>query len=461
MEFLKDLALPQAVEHYHLLLVVEGLIAIVILPYLGFLLGASALSYVYNRKGRSGDHPLYLRFAKDLIDTAVPNKALPTFLALIPGLTLVFISAQLMQSTEAISVGLAGYGFVLLLIAIVLLYTYKYTFQLGDILEEYEGLLKKDSRRAAALDEIEVYTRKNIASHFRAGRYGVALLTVALFLIVSSTGVTANPLNWIGISTVLDLFLSPDVLVRLLYFAALGLGVTGTGILFFFFAWGGGKTRIDDEYGQFVRRIGFRFSVVSLITQPVFIVLGLLLLPPESLSGMLYFLVGLSIVVLFIASHVLYAYGRNPKSRYPGIAFYAIVLACSLICVNDQLAIHNVTKSHAAILAYRHEQALESVKASLGIVTVSFTGEDIYNAKCSACHLFDQNKVGPAYQDVLPKYAGKKAQLIAFVLSPAKVDPAFPPMPNQGLKPAEADSIASYLLDKFLGPIPQAKGNTQ
>lgn len=461
MEFLKELALPQAVEHFHLLLVVEGLIAIVIFPYLGFLLGSSVLSYVYNRRARFRDHRLYLRFAKDLIDTALPNKSLPTFLALIPGLTLVFISAQLTQSTEAISVGLAGYGFVLLLIAVVLLYVHKYTLQLADILEGYEDLLKKDPRRTAALDEIEVYSRKNINSHLRAGRYGIALLALASFLIVSSTGVTANPLSWTSINTVFELLLSPDVLVRLLYFAALGLGVTGTGILFFFFAWGGGKTAIDDEYGKFVRRIGFRLSVLSLVAQPVFILLGILLLPAESLSGMLYLLVGLSLVVLFIAGHILYAYGRDPQSHYAGSAFYAVVIACSLICVNDQVAIHNATKLHAAILAYKHEQALESVKASLGIVAVSFTGEDIYNAKCSACHQFDQKKVGPAYLDVVPKYAGNKAQLITFVLNPTKVDPAYPPMPNQGLKPAEADSIASYLLVKFSGPIPQAKGKPQ
>jgi cytochrome c len=77
------------------------------------------------------------------------------------------------------------------------------------------------------------------------------------------------------------------------------------------------------------------------------------------------------------------------------------------------------------------------------------TGEDIYNAKCSACHLFDQKKVGPPYNTVIPKYLGKKDQLIAFVLNPVKVDPAYPNMPNQGLRPAEADSIASFLLRKF------------
>jgi cytochrome c len=62
--------------------------------------------------------------------------------------------------------------------------------------------------------------------------------------------------------------------------------------------------------------------------------------------------------------------------------------------------------------------------------------------------MFDQKKVGPAYKNVIPKYQGKKTDLIRFVLNPQKVDPAFPPMPSQGLRPAEADSIATYLMKK-------------
>jgi cytochrome c len=117
-----------------------------------------------------------------------------------------------------------------------------------------------------------------------------------------------------------------------------------------------------------------------------------------------------------------------------------------------------VSANHTALGAASHEHALklsivyekdnEDIRSSLGIVLVKFTGEDIYNARCSACHLFDQKKVGPPYQTVIPKYQGKKAQLISFILNPQKINPAYPSMPNQGLKPAEADSIATFLMHK-------------
>jgi cytochrome c len=58
----------------------------------------------------------------------------------------------------------------------------------------------------------------------------------------------------------------------------------------------------------------------------------------------------------------------------------------------------------------------------------------------------------------MPKYQGKKDALVAFILNPVKVNPAYPPMPNQGLRPAEAESIATYLLRRVAEtpPAPQA-----
>ena len=76
-------------------------------------------------------------------------------------------------------------------------------------------------------------------------------------------------------------------------------------------------------------------------------------------------------------------------------------------------------------------------------------GEKIYAEKCSACHAFDHKVVGPAHKDVLPKYRGQPDKLVAFVLAPQKVDPAFPAMPAQGLSRREARAVAEYLLTRL------------
>jgi len=107
----------------------------------------------------------------------------------------------------------------------------------------------------------------------------------------------------------------------------------------------------------------------------------------------------------------------------------------------------NATEKHSLVLSTEYDKILAELKGE-GTVAV-LSGKEIYDVRCASCHKFDQKLVGPAHVDVLPKYVGKEAQLVAFIRNPVKVDPAYPPMPNPGLKPQEADAVAKYLLDEF------------
>jgi cytochrome c len=75
-------------------------------------------------------------------------------------------------------------------------------------------------------------------------------------------------------------------------------------------------------------------------------------------------------------------------------------------------------------------------------------GEAIYKARCSSCHAFDRKIVGPPYREVVPKYAGDPDDLVAFILKPRRMNPAYPPMPSPGLRRPEAQSAAMYLLQQ-------------
>ena len=452
MDILKTLSMPQSMTHFHILIVIGGLIWTILYPYLGFLLGSSILSFVLRRKGQSEGKPELVAAAKSLIEIPLLNKTVPTFLALLPSFSLIFVYAQLMQSTEAMSVGLAGYGYLLLLIAVVLLYTYKYTFRLSGILTGYEDVLKSGHQTDGGIEELHSYSRQTDSSLLKAGRWGIVFLVLASFTLVASIPITDNPENWSGVTSVFDLFISADVLMKCLQFAAVAAGATGVGILCFFFSWTGEHRKLQGEAEPLVRRIALRLIIVSLLTQPVFILAGLYLLPEVSLSGSLYGFVGAALILIFVTAQFVYAYAHDPQARYANASFSTLLLAVVFLVVNDHLAIHNATNAHAAYLAFQDNKSVEELQARLGVSLVTFTGEDIYNARCSACHLFDQKKVGPAYKDVIPQFEGKKAQLIAFVLNPVKVNPLFPPMPNPGLKPAEADSIATFLLAKFAKP---------
>jgi cytochrome c len=450
MDFLKSLALPQPTEHFHLLLFMLNLVFIIFLPYFGFLFGSSILSLVANRRGRSSGDPVQTRFAKDLIDVAVFSKSGVAFLAIVPALSMVFLFAQLLQSTPAIASGLMGFGFLTLLAGAISLSWYRYTFRVSGMLSSI-GPSGNQGNSRLSLDEIEAYARSNNEGNRKSALWGIAFLFVASILIVGSISIASNPSHWSDIESVAELLISPDFMVRYVQFLAVALGATGIGVMFFFFSWGGGVANPEEPYGQMVRDWGVRLGVISLLLQPVCIVGTVALLPAEALSGVVFGLAGLSLLSFFLTAHFVYAYTKERRGGYIAYAFYALGVALVLLFTKDQVAISNATKGQAAALSAVFDRDVEVLKGKIGIVMAAMTGQDIYNAKCSACHLFDQKKVGPPYKDVIPKYAGKKPQLIGFVLNPVKVDPAYPNMPNQGLKPAEADSIASFLLAKFTG----------
>lgn len=462
MDVLKSLASAPSVEHYHLLLLIGALVSIVLYPYLGFLLGTSYLSNRFERKGRKEHNALHLRFAKNLAETALVNKTVPLIFAVLPAFSLIFVYAQLLQGTASIAGSFAGFGFIALLAAVILLYAFKYTFELSGLLEGYKDALQKSMSGGDGLSSVEAYSDSNQRSHSRFGRYGVILTAVAAFLIMSAFVVGSNPANWEHIDSILSLFLSFDVYVRIIQFLALSAGATGFGVLFLTFSWNGSEKKLDTEYAAFVRTLCMRLITGSLLTLPTFLLLGYFLLPGESLSGILYGIAGLALGFLLLAAQFVYAFEREKEPRHAASALFVFGFAAALLSVNDQVTLYNATKGQAAYLSYRHETEIEELRSKLGVTGVVLTGEDIFNAKCSACHMFDQKKVGPAYKDVISKYIGRKEQMMAFVLNPIKVNPAFPPMPGQGLKPAEADSIVSYLLRK-LGPVvtkPAVPGQT-
>ena len=98
------------------------------------------------------------------------------------------------------------------------------------------------------------------------------------------------------------------------------------------------------------------------------------------------------------------------------------------------------------MLAVKYDELLTELKGE--DIEVELNGEEIYKVRCESCHKFDIKLVGPPHNEVVPKYFGKKELLLAFIKNPTRVDETYPPMPNPGLKPAEAKAVADYVLEQ-------------
>jgi cytochrome c len=231
-------------------------------------------------------------------------------------------------------------------------------------------------------------------------------------------------------------------------FIAAAFAITGGAILFGFFYWEGGRKNLTEDYRDFVRKIAVRIALAGAVFQPLFLLINLFALPGEALSTSVFGYSFIALVLLFLAYHYLYAMIKESTLKFSGHVFYVLLFALLALIIKDQLAMSNATKSHSVILSTQFEQHLAELKGT-GAGTEQLSGQQIYDIRCASCHQFDKKLVGPPHNEVLPKYVGNKEQLVAFIRNPVKVNPAYPPMPNPGLKPNEADSVATFLLEKF------------
>jgi cytochrome c len=221
--------------------------------------------------------------------------------------------------------------------------------------------------------------------------------------------------------------------------------LTGGMILFSYFETGKGKKEKDENYSNFVKRRIIKFTFTAAVFIPVFSLANLLVLPHNSLSGSVFFYLIISLVFLFLGYHFLYLLTKELKGTFAALLFFALIFSAAANIISDQKAMANSTKVRSAVLSTEFDKYIAKLKDKGKIVELNVA--EIYQVKCGSCHKFDQKLVGPPHKEVIPKYIGKEAQLVAFIRNPVKVDPAYPPMPNPGLKPNEAEAIAKYLLD--------------
>ena len=241
---------------------------------------------------------------------------------------------------------------------------------------------------------------------------------------------------------------SMEVFSKYLSFIFAAFALTGGIIFFGFFYWEGGKKILDLEYKNVVKTIAVKVTFISAILLPIFVMIDILVLPSNAISGGVIGYGAVTLILIFIAYHFLYVMAKESSVRFSGHVFYIILLALLCVIIKDQLAMDNATKVQAEILSIKYEKYLAELESKNSPVK-QVNGQDIYNSICSACHRFDRKLVGPAYKDVLPKYEGNKGQLIAFIRNPVKKNPDFPPMPNPGLRPNEVEAVATYILEEY------------
>lgn len=443
MDFLDKLVLPQSAEHIVLLHYMLILILALFVPFISIVFGGTFASIHYGKKYRKTKMLFYKRFSKDVIEYVTVNNGVGVILGIVPLLAAILIFAQLMHTSNIQTVNFLALSLVMIIVALLMIYTYRYSLMLSNVFDSVNpnSISDKDTE-----EDYKKIREKSSYLSINYGKAGLILLFIGIWFYVAAITSATNFSSW-NYSGLITALAAPKVLLNLLIFIAFAITLTSSAILFLHLYWDESKKDEDPIYTKFVKDTASKAGLKASISLPFLILINLLSFSNTTLSGSIFIYAVISILLIFIAYNFFYMILFKNNYRFGSLIFLVLILASIALIVKDQKAMTNATEKHSLVLSTQYNTILAELKGE-GTVAV-LSGKEIYDVRCASCHKFDQKFVGPAHKDVLPKYVGKEAQLVAFIRNPVKVDPAYPPMPNPGLKPQEADAVAKYLLDEF------------
>ncbi len=440
MNFLDKLVIPLSPEHLLLLHYIAILIFFLFVPFISVVLGGTALSLYYKRKGLKSNDKIHLRFAKDVIETVTINKSTGIVLGILTVITSILIFVQLFHDANMSTVSFLFGAVFLISVGLILIYTYRYSLSFGDL---FDSLKEDENADDSVIHDLKKFREGSRNLSMSSGRYGLIFLVLGTWLFVAGVTLAAYPSNW-GDNNFLSVMFSGDVIARFIPFLLMAAAFTGATLLFINFKWDGGRANLPEDYKEFIRMKSIQLVLFGSILLPVFLFINLLTLPNNALSYTVFIYSSIALILLFLGYHYLYAMYKNSDSAYSSHVFFVILLTIFAIIIKDQLAMSNATQEQTMVLAVNFEQAMQKLTGVSNAPKIS--GEEIYKNICSACHSFDHKVVGPPYKQTLPKYKGDVDKLVAFILNPKQNNPGYPPMPNPGLKPAQAHAVAEYIL---------------
>ena len=449
MDFLDKLVLPQSEEHLILLKYLLVLTFIIFVPYLSLLIGSTIYSLYFNYKQKKNHDAIHKRLSTVLIDVVTYRKGFPIALGFIPLTSAAFLYAQLLH-TSGLNVG--GYlllTLVLFLISVFFLYVYKYSVHIDDLFSiiDTESLNKSDINTREKYYE---YKTRAFKIYNFSGIAGLTLLIVAAYIFIASIDMAFNTSKW-GDVSILERFFSWSTIFYFGYFILSSLAITSAGLLFYYFRPVPEEINESEEYLEFVKKFGISTGLMFTISLPVFVIFNIITLPDASLSGLVFASAIIALFLLLILANLFYLMIKDNRVKFVNTIIVLFVFVFLFIIIRDQSAFSSASGEQMANMAAEFENYEVALKEKMGVSASSISGSDIFGGRCIACHAFDHKVVGPAYNDVLPKYEDNLEGLAAFILNPKKVNPDFPPMPAQGLKPAEAKAVAEYIMNVYKG----------
>jgi len=435
MEFFQQSVLPQSAQHIILLKYMLVLAYMIFLPYFSLLLGSMFISMNLSKKG--GDNSELNAIAYRVIEFLTFNRLASIALGFVPMFSIVFIYMQLLQLSEISFLPYFIISFGFMLIGTISVYFYKHYFSLDLLLSENSIEFEKSSVPKSILDSLSSFS----SNYSKYGKYSVWLLSLGIYFFIALSSFFNH--DSISEFAFINVLLSWASIIGFLQFIVLSF-------LFSYILLGYNlfKSKVSESMNDFVSIILKKGMVLSLL-MPLLLLLDSITTSSSAVSENFFFYTILCLFLLLLISTSFY---RSLKfgqvNKFNSLIFLAF-LFIAVYVIRGQYLFDTSSQLEVNKLVENYTVYENKIQSGLGGNILVVSGADIFNGKCIACHNFDKKIVGPAYKDVLQKYEGKMVNLVKFVLNPIKVNPDYPVMPNQGLKPNEAEAIADYIMKTY------------
>lgn len=451
MELFNDLVIPVGSSHLTLIRLMLYISATFIFAYSGLLFGSVFLSISASKKAKKLNDFRYQKLAQEMIQVGTGITGMWFGLCIVPLLSFILGYPQFLHGTESDVVGYLIIAFFLFIISIGSIYIYKNSIDFKSLFYSF-----KTNARSTSMSVVEEYQKKDeeIENNYTfTSIFGIIFLVIAIWFFSGATTYAYDSALW-G-QSIFKMLFNWNVVMKLLLILSMGIAFASAIYMFLSFSWQGGKEFANHDEKELFKNFARKYGLNSSLLIPLFYAFVIVTIPNNALSGLL-FVLGL-ISLLFVVFYTQSMYLTKKVDHIQGIkyGFAFIMIAFATFSALDQEAFYiSVAKNLNSIIMV-HNKIEEEREASYTTNKVEpvIDAQAIYETRCIACHKFDQKLVGPAYNDVVPLFKGREADLAKFIQNPTPQNPKeFPAgMPNQGMTAAQSKALAKWLLEKVLG----------
>ncbi len=294
---------------------------------------------------------------------------------------------------------------------------------------------------------------------FIYGAAGTLLILAYCFHFINLSALLVYPEKWPFLKALLPYPLFS--ITPLLHFGAfihLSLLTTGAAILFIYYRWPERKLPEQTPHYFLLKYHGLGLLLAGALPLPIILFIDLGTLPNFALSLPVFVTTGLIVLVTVLllgAAAILIKHRRGQAPFTIAASLLLALLLFGLVIGKDHALHANASLETNALLHYEAQKVRREIVNqrqeiyAKNMVIDPAVGEQIFTERCTACHSFEKQILGPPFNTVLPKYFGKADTLEAFLKRPSKVDPNYPSMPNPGLTTIQVKSTVKYLMKRM------------